>query len=99
MNTVIDVAKITSKGQVTIPADVRAAVGVREGDKLLFVRMDDGSITLRSANLETTEAIREGRKAFAGAAKEAGLESEEDLVRLIKRVRSERASSNAGTQG
>ena len=57
----MDEAKITSKGQVTIPADVRAVVGVREGDKLLFVRMDDGSITLRSANLETTEAIRESR--------------------------------------
>ena len=29
-------ARITSKGQVTIPKDVRAALGVREGDTLVF---------------------------------------------------------------
>lgn len=29
-------AKITSKGQLTIPAEVRRALGVREGDSLLF---------------------------------------------------------------
>lgn len=29
-------AKVTSKGQLTIPAKVRRALGVREGDSLLF---------------------------------------------------------------
>lgn len=29
-------ARITSKGQVTIPKDVRAALGVKEGDTLVF---------------------------------------------------------------
>lgn len=29
-------ARITSKGQVTIPKDVREALGIREGDSLLF---------------------------------------------------------------
>jgi len=30
-------AKITSKGQITIPQEVRRALGVREGDRLFFV--------------------------------------------------------------
>jgi len=29
-------AKITSKGQITVPRDVRSALGVRAGDHLLF---------------------------------------------------------------
>ena len=29
-------ARVTSKGQVTIPKDVRAALGVKEGDTLVF---------------------------------------------------------------
>jgi AbrB family looped-hinge helix DNA binding protein len=29
-------AKITSKGQITIPLKVRQALGVKEGDKLIF---------------------------------------------------------------
>ena len=29
-------AKITSKGQITVPREVRHALGVRAGDRLLF---------------------------------------------------------------
>ena len=29
-------AKITSKGQITVPRDVRRALGVRAGDRLVF---------------------------------------------------------------
>ncbi|MGH6620797.1 MAG: AbrB/MazE/SpoVT family DNA-binding domain-containing protein [Alphaproteobacteria bacterium] len=35
-------AKITSKGQVTIPRQVREDMGVGAGDRLDFVRMEDG---------------------------------------------------------
>ncbi len=34
-------AKVTSKGQVTIPKAVRQAMGIREGDSLLF-EVEDG---------------------------------------------------------
>jgi AbrB family looped-hinge helix DNA binding protein len=34
-------ARITSKGQITVPHEVRRALGVRPGDKLLFEQ--DGS--------------------------------------------------------
>ncbi|HVB69903.1 MAG TPA: AbrB/MazE/SpoVT family DNA-binding domain-containing protein [Acidimicrobiales bacterium] len=29
-------AKVTSKGQVTVPKDVRAALGIEEGDTVIF---------------------------------------------------------------
>jgi AbrB family looped-hinge helix DNA binding protein len=40
-------ATLTSKGQITIPREVRARLGVEEGDKLEFLVEEDGSVTLR----------------------------------------------------
>ncbi len=34
-------AKITSKGQITVPLKVRKALGVKEGDKLIFEQNGD----------------------------------------------------------
>lgn len=43
-------AKITSKGQLTISKEVRRALGVREGDNLLFKINDEGDeVTVRVA--------------------------------------------------
>jgi len=39
-------ATITSKGQITVPREVRQALGVRSGDKLLF-ESDDKGIRVR----------------------------------------------------
>ena len=87
MSAVLDVAKITSKGQVTIPAAVRDLVGVREGERVLFVLMDDGSVSLRSSNLD---ALHAARRDFAGAAGRAGLRDEDDVVDLVRSVRAGR---------
>jgi antitoxin PrlF len=37
---------ITSKGQTTIPADIRAFLKVGAGDKIQFVRQPDGKVFL-----------------------------------------------------
>ena len=34
--TNMELAKVTSKGQITIPIAIRNALGIREGDKILF---------------------------------------------------------------
>ena len=39
-------ARITSKGQITVPHEIRRALGVRPGDKLLFER-DAGGVRAR----------------------------------------------------
>ena len=39
-------AKITSKGQITIPQEVREAMGVSAGNRIDFVRMDDGKFLM-----------------------------------------------------
>lgn len=40
-------AKLTSKGQVTIPLEVRKALKLREGDSVRFEVAEDGSARLR----------------------------------------------------
>lgn len=42
-------ATVTSKGQITIPQDVRTAMGIVAGDKLEFVRMQDGHFAVVAA--------------------------------------------------
>ena len=41
------VAKLTSKGQITIPRDVRNDLGLRAGDELTFFRTKDGAYKIR----------------------------------------------------
>jgi len=38
----MEVAKITSKGQITIPISIRRKLGINEGDKVLFMYKADG---------------------------------------------------------
>ena len=40
-------AKITSKGQITVPLEVRKELGVKPGDKIRFEKNSDQEITVR----------------------------------------------------
>jgi AbrB family looped-hinge helix DNA binding protein len=44
-------ATITAKGQLTLPKDVRVSMGVGPGDRVDFVRMDDGNFAVLPASL------------------------------------------------
>lgn len=50
------VATVSSKGQVTIPVDVRRRLGVGTADKVAFVMTDDGKVELRPERF-TLESI------------------------------------------
>lgn len=45
----IDNAKVMAKGQVTIPKDVRAVLGVSSGDKVAFVVEGDSVRVVNAA--------------------------------------------------
>jgi AbrB family looped-hinge helix DNA binding protein len=53
------VSTITSKGQVTIPAEIRRYLGVRQGDKVSFVIGDTGTVGLKVAAYPTVASLRE----------------------------------------
>lgn len=82
----MEVAKVTSKGQITIPIDIRRRLGVKEGDKILFIE-EKGKIVMMNSSME---ALRKAQTAFAGEAERLGLKDEQDVVDLISEVRRER---------
>jgi AbrB family looped-hinge helix DNA binding protein len=43
-------ARMTSKGQITVPKEVRLRLNLRTGDRVVFVVEDDGTVRLRAAN-------------------------------------------------
>jgi len=46
---------ITSKGQTTIPADIRAFLHVGAGDKLMYVRQPNGKVLLATKKRDVRE--------------------------------------------
>lgn len=52
------VAKVTSKGQVTIPTSVREDFGIEKGDELLFYKGLDGRMSIRIRRPRTGSGAR-----------------------------------------
>lgn len=52
-------ARVTSKGQVTIPKTIRRALGIRDGDSLLF-NLEDGEVRVRVERKPISFADYEG---------------------------------------
>ena len=75
-------AVISSKGQITIPKEVRKILGVDNGEKITFVVDDEVKIVNAASyvmKVLQTEMIGEAAK--------AGFDSEEDIVSFIKELR------------
>ena len=81
----MDLAKVTSKGQGTIPIDIRKKLGLKNGDKVLFVE-EAGRIYMINSSMD---AFREAQMEFAGEADRVGLRDDEDVVNMIKELRKE----------
>lgn len=81
----VDNAKVMAKGQVTIPKDVREVLGVASGDRVTFVV--EGN-TVRIVN-SAVYAMQMLQQEMDGEAKRAGLTSEDDVMALVRELRSE----------
>ena len=42
-----DVTTMTSKGQVTVPREIRDRLGLKPGDKMAFTMLSDGTVVMR----------------------------------------------------
>jgi len=84
-NILVDNAKVMAKGQITLPKDIRDALGVRTGDRVTLIRKDDQIIMMNSV----VYAMKMLQTAMAGEAEKAGLQSEDDVTAMIATMRNE----------
>lgn len=79
----MELAKVTSKGQVTIPIEIRKKLGIKNGDKILFVE-ESGRVYMMNSSMD---ALREAQKAFEGEADRLGLRNDDDVMAMIKEIK------------
>ena len=82
----MEVAKITSKGQITIPVAVRKKMKLKDGDKVIFIEQG-GRYYAENAALV---AISRAQEAFAGEADRLRLKAEDDVLDMMKEIREDR---------
>jgi len=80
----MNLAKVSANGQVTVPVEIRKKLNLKEGDKIIFFERRDGEVVINNAS---ATAIIGAQKAFAGTAREFGVNSEEDVQRLVDEIR------------
>jgi AbrB family looped-hinge helix DNA binding protein len=60
------VATLTSKGQTTIPKEIRDSLGMKSGDRMTFTLMPDGTVVMRVKSKSIMELAgvlhKKGRK-------------------------------------
>lgn len=80
----MEVSRISSKGQVTIPKTIRELLNLNEGDRVAFLE-DNGKVIITKASLI---ALRELQDALSTEALEKDI-TEEDLLNEIEVIREE----------
>ncbi len=78
-------AKVMSKGQVTIPKNVRTALGIETGDRVTFV-VDGTNVRVVNSAVYALMKLQDQMK---GSAKKAGLMSEDEVADWITNSRRE----------
>jgi AbrB family looped-hinge helix DNA binding protein len=82
----MELAKVTSKGQITIPAEIRRKLHLKPGDKVLFIEEDDRVTVLNSSLAALTNIQRK----MSNAASREKLPDEQSAVDLVRAVRKTR---------
>jgi antitoxin PrlF len=61
-------ATLTSKGQTTIPKEIRDSLNMKEGDRITFTLLPDGTVLMRLKNKSILDLAgrlyKKGRKAL-----------------------------------
>lgn len=84
-NTFVDNAKVMSKGQITIPKDVREVLGVSSGDRVTFI-VEGSNVRIVNSAVYAMQILQQD---MSGEAERTGLTSEDDIMALVEELRNE----------
>ncbi len=73
-------AKVTSKGQITVPVEIRKSLGIKSGDHIRFEQQEDGIRLVRDAEENPFEKWR-GIGGFPGMGK-----GREDIIAYFREM-------------
>lgn len=76
--------KLSSKGQVVIPQDIRGSMGLKAGTPFAVIEQNE-AIILKKIEMPKIKSWEEATKPFREAAKKSGF-TKADLNRIIKQV-------------
>ena len=79
----MELAKLTSKGQITIPLAIRKQLQLEAGDKVFFEE-SKGRVYITNASQITLTDVQ---TQMQGEAQKAGFQSEDDVTTYIKELR------------
>jgi AbrB family looped-hinge helix DNA binding protein len=82
---IFNTAKVMSKGQITLPIDIRKIMGLSTGDRVALLYENDRVIMMNPA----LYAMEVFQKEMEGEWEKAGINSEDDIVALLKEIRTE----------
>ncbi len=82
---IVDNAKVMSKGQITLPKDIREQLHLGVGDRVTLICENNRVVLMNSA----LYALKEFQDAMQGETARVGLKSDEDVVDLIMQMRHE----------
>jgi antitoxin PrlF len=82
-------ATMTSKGQLTVPAEVRRQLGLKQGDRVAFILTEEGEVTLRVPHYADIASLR----GAAGTLPQPL--SWEEIEQVVAEERAERAGLTA----
>ena len=82
---IFNTAKVMSKGQITLPIDIRKNMGLSTGDRVALIYEKDRVIMVNPA----VYAMEAFQKEMEGEFEKVGINNEDDIMDLVLEVRKE----------
>lgn len=82
-NIIMNTEKVMSKGQITLPKEIRTQLGIGEGDSVILICEGDQVVMMNSS----VYAMKTLQKGMVKEGENGGLYTEEDISALVCEVR------------